>query len=214
MLCYGASIKSRLTGREMARIINIIVASAVAAAGVPTPLQAQHSDSYTFHKAVKERDGAKAASFLAQPGSTVVNTRDGSGEGALHHIVRARDLGWLGFLIGKGARVDIQNREGNTPLALAAQIGWAEGAQVLLSRGASVNLPNSRGETPLIFAVQKGDMPMVRLLLNKGADPKRTDSVAGYSAIDYARQNRRLAAILKLLEAPRSDVKQAAGPKL
>jgi ankyrin repeat protein len=75
-----------------------------------------------------------------------------------------------------------------------------EGAESLLGRSASVDLANSRGETPLIIAVHNRDIAMVRLLLGKGANPKRTDSIAGYSALDYAKQDSRSAAILKLLE--------------
>jgi hypothetical protein len=55
-------------------------------------------------------------------------------------------------------------------------------------------------------------MSMVRALLDKGANPKRTDSVAGYSAIDYARRDSRSAAILKLLETPRGPAKPVYGP--
>jgi uncharacterized protein len=55
---------------------------------------------------------------------------------------------------------------------------------------------------------------MVRLLLGKGANPKRTDRVAGYSALDYAKQDGRAGAILKLLEAKPETPKAIAGPKL
>ena len=44
---------------------------------------------------------------------------------------------------------------------------------------------------------------MVRLLLSQRADPNQTDNVAGNSAIDYARQDTRAAAILRELEQPR-----------
>jgi ankyrin repeat protein len=178
------------------------------------PVLAQaYSDSFTFLKAVRERDGAKVQSLLAAPGSVVINTRAKSdGEGALHIMVRDRDLQWLNFLLSRGARPDIQNNQGETPLTLAARLGWIDGAQLLLARRASVDLPNSRGETALILAVQKRDMSMVRALLEKGANPKRTDSVAGYSAVDYARRDSRSAAILKLLETPRGPAKPVYGP--
>jgi ankyrin repeat protein len=152
-------------------------------------------------------------SLISTPGSIVINTRDrGSGDGALHYLVRDRDLNWLGFLLNRGAKPDIQNSQGNTPLSLAAQLGWVEGAQILLARRASVDLPNARGETPLILAVHKRDIAMVRLLVGAGANPRRTDSAAGYSAIDYARQDARAAPILKLLEAPRSTPSAVYGP--
>lgn len=191
-----------------------IVALAMALTSVPAAAQ-QLSAGYTFIKAVKERDANKVTDMVSGPSTTVVNSKEpGSGNSALHILAQARDFTWLNFLTGKGARVDAQNASGDTPLAIAAQLGWMEGAEFLLGRRASVDLPNARGETPLIQAVQRRHLPMVRLLLSQGANPKRTDSVAGYSAIDYAKQDRRSAAILKLLEAPATKVREAAGPKL
>lgn len=194
--------------------LGIAAAVAMLLAASAAPAQ-QLSDSTLFLKAVKQRDGGKVTSLISAPGSVVVNSRGrDDGEGALHIIVRERDLTWLSFLIGKGARVDLANKDGDTPLALAAQLGWLEGAELLLARRAGVDAANARGETPLIFAVQKRDLPMARLLLAKGANPKRTDSVAGYSALDYARQDRRAAPLLKLLEAPARPQREMAGPTL
>ena len=186
---------------------------ALALAAVPAAAQMNFSDSYTFLKAVKERDGAKVNDLISAPGSVVINTRDRTnGEGALHYTVRARDITWLAFLLGKGARPDLQSNRGDTPLTLAAQIGWLDGAEQLLARRASVDLANGRGETALILATQRRDVPMVRLLLARRADPKRTDNVAGMSALDYARQDPRAVAVLKLLEAKLAPPKPAAGP--
>jgi ankyrin repeat protein len=193
-------------------------ALAAAALIVAVPAAAQnYSDGFTFLKAVKERDGNKVQALLGQPGSIVVNTRDrANGEGALHYLVRDRDLTWVSYLLGKGARPDVQNQKGETPLLLAAQLGWLEGAELLLRMRASIDLANARGETPLILAVQRRDLPMVRMLLNEGANPKRTDNAAGLSALDYAqRDGARSAAILKLLETQKPAAKKAAaGPKL
>lgn len=189
--------------------------AALALALVAVPAQAQKfSDGFSFLKAVKARDGAKVTSLISSPGSVVINNRHpDTGDGGLHMVVRERDSNWLGFLLSKGAKPDLQNNEGSTPLALAAQLGWAEGAELLLARGASVDLANSRGETPLILAVHQRDLPTVRLLLSAGANPNRADGVAGYSALDYARRDRRSAAIARLLEtAPAKPAKEAAGP--
>jgi ankyrin repeat protein len=191
----------------------LVAASMVLALAVPAAGQQGFSDSFTFLKAVRERDGEKVTNLVAEPGSIVINTRDrGSGEGALHIVVKGRDLNWLVFLLGKGARPDLQTNRGETPLTLAAQIGWVEGAEQLLAQRASVNLANGRGETPLILATQRRDLAMVRLLLARGADPKRTDNVAGMSALDYARQDPRAGTVLKLLEAKAGAARPAAGP--
>ena len=176
-------------------------ALAAAAALLTVPAFGQNfSESYTFLKGVRERDAATVQAMASRPNNAVLNARDSSGEGALHILVRGRDLTWLSFLLARGARPDLQTNDGTTPLILAAQFGWREGADQLLARGANPNLGNSRGETPLIFAVQRRDLAMVRLLISRRADPNQTDNVAGYSALDYARQDRRAAAILRELE--------------
>jgi ankyrin repeat protein len=183
---------------------------------IAAPLGAQSfSEGFTFLKAVRERDGATAERILANPSSTAVNARDSAtGEGALHILVRGRDLTWLSFMLSRRARPDAQSNDGATPLILCAQIGWADGAQELLARGANPNLGNRRGETPLIIAAQTRDVAMVRLLLAGRADPNQSDHVSGNSAIDYARQDARAAQVLRLLEQAASSRRPpgAAGP--
>ena len=186
--------------------------AAFLAALVTTPIAAQSfSEGHTFLKAVRERDGPTAERILSNPSSTAINVRDPStGESALHILVRGRDITWLAYMLGRGARPDSQSNDGTTPLILSAQLGWREGAEELLGRGANPNLDNRRGETPLMVAVQSRDLAMVRLLLGQGANPNQTDNLSGNSAIDYARQDPRAVPILRELE--RSSAPRAAGP--
>lgn len=187
----------------MNRIHRILLAGALAAAvAMPVAAQQQFSDNTTMLKAVRERDGATVESLLSDPSSSAANARDTStGEGPLHIVVRRRDLDWLAFLLGRGSRADMQSNDGTSPLHLAASIGWVEGVTQLLARRANVNIANNRGETPLILAVQGRQVDIIPLLIQQGANPRHTDSVAGYSALDYARQDRRDQTILRLLEA-------------
>lgn len=174
---------------------------------------AQFSESYNFLKAVRDRDGTKATEILSKPGSVIVDTRDVSnGEAALHIVVKRRDATWLAFLLAKGAKPDIKDADGNTPLILATQIGFAEGADLLLNRRAQVDATNGQGETPLILAVQKRDVAMVRLLLASGANPAKTDRATGLSALDYAARDPRAGVILKLLQEAK-PARPAAGPR-
>lgn len=192
------------------------MAAAAALAMLVAPAGAQgYTDRYTFLKAVKERDGNKVSDMVAIPGTVVIHSEEAStGDTALHIVARDRDYTWLGFLMGKGAKVDSQNKEGTTPLLIAAQLGWVEGADLLLRQGANVDLANKRGETPLILAVHRRDPAMIRLLMAKGADPNKSDSVAGYSALEYARRDSRSAALVKLLEAKAQPQKEKYGPGL
>jgi ankyrin repeat protein len=191
------------------RHILIRCAAAVLALSA-VPAAAQFSDSYNFLNAVRQSDGTKATKALEGNGATMVNTRDYStGETALIITIKRRDLTWSSFLLGKGANPNIRDGQGNAPLHAAALLGFTEGAELLLGRNAQVNLANNSGETPLIIAVQQRNVPMVRLLLTNGADPKQADRIAGKSARDYASEDPRGAAVLKVID----ETKSTAAPK-
>jgi len=166
------------------RRLALMVAAGLALAVAPAA--AQFTEGYNFLKAVKERDGTKATEFLDEPGSTLVNTRDQTtGESALHIVVQRRDEMWTRFLLARGANANAVDKHGNTPLAIAASLGFVEGVEQLLKRGARVDVANAAGETPLISAVHRRDTAMIRLLLKNGASADRTDN-SGRSARDYA----------------------------
>ncbi|MBB4641044.1 ankyrin repeat domain-containing protein [Rhizorhapis suberifaciens] len=195
------------------RVAGFVLALAFLA---PTLAHAQFSDSFNFLKAVRDRDGAKVTEFVDQPGTTVINTRDGkSGETALHIVVARRDAIWVNFLLAKGAKPNFADNSGTTPLMLAAQLRFLDGARLLLANGAQVDKANDRGETPLIRAVQLRDLALVRLLIANGANPDKSDSLAGMSARDYAKRDNRTPAIVAALEAPKpvQGTGEVQGPK-
>ncbi len=196
----------------------VSAAVTVAIVAIASPASAQFSDSYNFLKAIRERNSSdnskKAMDIIAKPGSVIIDTRDiTTGESALHIVTKARDLPWLNFLLSKGAKADIKDRQGDTPLMHAANLRFIEGAGALLRAKAQVNLANNSGETPLIRAVQLRDSAMVRLLLLAGANPDKTDTLAGMSARDYAKRDTRGTALLKILEEQRPKPAVVAGPK-
>ena len=174
-----------------------------AAFGVVAPAAyAQFSDSYNFLKAVKDRKGEEAEKFLSEPGSVIINTRDGStGETALHIVIQRRDSTWLGYLLQKGANPKLADKKGTTPLMLATQLGYVDGIDWLVRKKAVVDQTNRSGETALILAVQLRNPEAVRALLKAGANPDKTDSRAGYSARDYAKQDGRASAIAAIIES-------------
>jgi uncharacterized protein len=183
---------------RMKRATGLVICAFMAMA--PSAGIAQFSESYNFIKAVRDRDGAKATELVSKPGSIIVNTRDDkSGESALHIVTKGRDLGWMNFLLSRNAKTDQRDNQGNTPLMVAAQLGFVEGVQLLIKNRASVDLPNASGETPLIRAVQLRNGPMVQLLITAGANPAKADTIAGMSARDYAQRDSRATAILKII---------------
>lgn len=198
---------------EMIRRLILPGCAAMALALAAAPAAAQFSDSYNFLNAVRQSDGTKATKALEGNGQTLINTRDyTTGETALMITIKRRDLTWSNFMLSRGANPNVKDTQGNTALHIAALLGFPEGAELLLSRKAQVNLGNNSGETPLIIAVQQRNLPIVRLLLANGADPKQTDRIAGKSARDYAAEDPRGAAVLKLLDENKATV--APKPKM
>ena len=103
-------------------------------------------------------------------------------------VVERRDLGWLTFLLDKGADPNLADNKGVTPLLLACRLRFLDGVERLVKGGARVDEPNETGETPLISAVHDRNIPLMRTLLKAGANPDRTDNT-GRSARDYAKQD-------------------------
>ncbi|HWI86337.1 MAG TPA: ankyrin repeat domain-containing protein [Sphingomonas sp.] len=178
------------------------------------PAAAQFSDSYNFLKAVRDADGTKATEMLSKPGAPVINTRDPTtGESALHIVIKLHNDNWVAFLLNKGALPDLKDRQGNTPLHLAALYGDATAVGYLLNEKARVDMTNNNGETPLILAVHRKNPTVIRELIDAGANPRTVDTIAGKSALDYAQEDPRGAAIVKILADAKPVAKKAiSGP--
>ncbi len=188
------------------------IALVFAALAGTAPAAAQFSDSYSFIKAVRDKDIAKARELLDKPGSTTVNAReDKTGDAPIHIVTRQRDIGWLGFLLQSNADKNARDRDGNTPLIIAAAGRWTEGVQLLIAIRADVDRRNNAGETALIKTAAAGDTVDTRILLDAGANPDLTDNAAGHSARDYATQ--RGGPIAKMLaDAPKTTKAPVQGP--
>lgn len=179
---------------------------------IQTPIalaQESAAASTRFLKAVDERDGTTVMQMLTAGAPGLIDSRGGErDETALHIVTRRGDAVWIRFLTSKGARPDVLDKDGNSPLMIAIFNDDSETARLLLNHGASADFINTRGETALIRAVQLRKPLLVRLLIAEGADPDRADYVAGLSARDYALRDTRSTALLDALtprEAPADD---------
>jgi len=200
---------------RVGRISNALAGAALLA--LATPAVAQFSDSYNFIKAIKDRDGDKVMTYLNKPGQPTLNSRDGeSGDTALLIVIRKHDTVYTNFLLARGADANMRDRAGNPPLLVAAQIGDIEIARLLIGARANINMTNNSGETALIVAVQRRDPTMTRLLIAAGANPAIADTIAGKSARDYASEDTRGTAMLKILDEakPKIDPTKISGPIL
>ncbi len=90
------------------------------------------------------------------------------------------------ILLDKGARV---NKDGWTPLHYAAASGNNKIVQMLLDKDAFVNAASPNATTPIMMAARGGHIYTVKLLHDNGADITLKNQ-RGYSAIDFARENK------------------------
>ncbi len=124
--------------------------------------------------------------WIGTPGST-----------AFWRAAQAADLAAMRLLIGHAADPKIPSNEGDTPLMLAAGVGWAgnftrtapttafEAVEYCLELGLDVNAQDVTGYTALMGAAWRGDNELVRLLVARGAKlDARTHR--GWSASDMA----------------------------
>jgi ankyrin repeat protein len=82
------------------------------------------------------------------------------------HLAARESANVTQLLLDAGARVDTQDRSGQTPLYHAAEAGTARTVQLLLARGAS-----AAAKGALWAATDRGAVEIVKLLLAGGADP-------------------------------------------
>ena len=208
MVCYRRPIKGGIRATTMNK--RLLLAATIMLAS-PAAAQFRGSTGEDFVDAVRDRDGDKATEILRDRKGTIINARDLKGDTGLVVALQRKDPNWVGFLLREGADPNQATSKGETPLTTAARVGFVDAAQWLIDLGAKVNGANRMGETPLIIAVQLRDTAMVRYLMARGADPKKTDSVAGLSALDYAKRDNRSRDILALLEAatpPKKEIKK------
>lgn len=115
-------------------------------------------------------------------------------------------------LLDEGARPDVVNTAGWTPLMIAAANRHDHVATVLLERGADPNIPNLLGRSALMFASRYGNEGLVKALLQHGADPDCVPITRDPGALGIAAANGHAEIVGLLLDAGASpDVADTAG---
>jgi len=89
--------------------------------------------------------------------------------GAILRAVEANDAGLVEALIHRGADLTVTDRDGRTPLHLAAARGYVDIVSMLLDAGVDVDQRLRSGETPLHWAARSGMAQSAALLISRGA---------------------------------------------
>lgn len=118
------------------------------------------------------------------------NTVNTDGNPLLHIAIQKGVKGtrFVEKLIKAGANVNINDKNGNTPLQLASKQGNTFVVKKLIEAGATVNISDKNGNTPLMLASQTGRLNTVKWLLANEADKNYINN-AGQTALQLALAN-------------------------
>ncbi|RYP19245.1 hypothetical protein DL765_003446 [Monosporascus sp. GIB2] len=127
---------------------------------------------------------------------------DGQDEGGRTALSYSAELGsqrWAERFIDIGARLDLSDKDDNTPLAWAAATGNIQIARALLNkRQVNPDARNRKGQTPLWLAAENGHDATVQLLVETRANTEAKDDQHGQTPLFRAIENSR-ESILQLL---------------
>lgn len=101
--------------------------------------------------------------------------------------------------------INNQDKDKDTPLHYAAQLGNEEITELLISKGASLNTQNFQGYTPLHWAASKGHLMVVEILILHGADV-HLKTQRGRTPLFLVAMNNGNASIARLLLDAGADV--------
>jgi uncharacterized protein len=95
-----------------------------------------------------------------------------------HEMVRA--------LLKAGAKANVTNHFGSSPLSEAVKLGDLELTRMLLDAHADVNSPNQDNQTALMLAASIDSGPIAQLLIARGASVNAVESFRGQTALMWA----------------------------
>ena len=119
-------------------------------------------------------------------GSVDVNRPQSDGTTPLHWAAYEVDEELVQRLLKKGAKPNVLNRYGASPLAEAVRVAGVRLVGILLEAGADANVSNEDGQTPLMLAARTGSVAVAELLVRHGADVNRRERFHDQSAVMWA----------------------------
>lgn len=133
------------------------------------PNQKGKDGKTALHHAV-ENQHIEAIKFFLCNKDVDINLADQKGDTPLHYAVKNEDLEIIKLLLEQSDRINpnLQNFEGLTPFALAAQKNIVSTLEILLdNKDVDINREDQKGNTPLHHAVQNNCLDATKLLLKQ-----------------------------------------------
>ena len=119
-----------------------------------------------------------------------INVQTNYGQTPLHYAVQRRNSAYVDFLIKKGAKVSLKNKNGDTPINRYLRYNQNENIKIynlLIQAGAKINHQNSSGTSALMINTLLGYNKIIQFLISKGAKVNLQDAL-GKSVLMHAVQ--------------------------
>lgn len=125
--------------------------------------------------AANGRQGLKAAEWLLSKGANI-DAIDVKGETALFSIINSRDNVSFEWILKHSPDVELRNKSGVSPLALACHMKNVSIVKNLVENGANPNTVSKLGGNPFLNAIGVGSLEIVKILMETGVDLTVKDS--------------------------------------
>uniref|UniRef100_A0A8C0H0H5 Ankyrin repeat protein n=1 Tax=Chelonoidis abingdonii TaxID=106734 RepID=A0A8C0H0H5_CHEAB len=129
------------------------------------------SNAVSIFDAAAKGDLSDLAEVLKENNINAVNA---SNETLLHIAAANGRVAIIEYLINKGAKLDVKDKKGRTPMHRAAEKGRDDAVKVLLQAGAYIytrfDAKDEKGQTALGYAISHGFEKTVKVLLEAGAN--------------------------------------------
>ena len=146
--------------------------------------------------------------FLLQGGALVNATAEG--ETALHLAAEEGQNEVMRMLLGKGASLEVKDRDGLTPLSRAARSGLMSTINAMMFYNPKLDSRDHCGQSALVLAAQRGYLAVVKRLLQEKIDINAAAAkYNGRTALQAAAGGGHLAVVERLLQE-KADVNAAA----
>lgn len=153
-----------------------------------------------LHVAVGTANDEATVPLLVKSGANINSQNVLTKDTALHLAVEYKRPRILLFLLDRGADMNLPNKQGWTPLQLAAKTDNCEALTLLLDRGAQVETRPESGLTALHLAANDGNWVALDLLLIGGADINAWNTKGESLLHQQARESSDISIAAKLLD--------------